>query len=265
MICHRAPAGVPLEIQSKNKSRSAKALQFAPSYGLPRLLPKKILTGPSELNAAENLGAQHMKWKVLLSKVKAPRAILWEPQATGLLLGNSLGYWFKQLSLLGTYITYLVAPKGLVYNMHFKYTFISFFESFTATNEPNKLTFSSQLSWYWALTVLAEAMGSNPVRVTKLVSRVCLVTGYKRRGGEWYLEKCGSRKILAGSQNLESVFDKSQSLVFSWFVFTLLESRNFLSRSLGLGFLTRILASRRVSDFTICHPEERPWQRGCPN
>ena len=55
-----------------------------------RLLPKKILKGPSELNA-ENLGDQHMKWKVLLWKIKAPRAILWEPQATGLLLGNSLG------------------------------------------------------------------------------------------------------------------------------------------------------------------------------
>ena len=54
-----------------------------------RLLPKKILKGPSELNA-ESLGAQHMKWKVLLWKIKAPRAILWEPQATGLLLGNRL-------------------------------------------------------------------------------------------------------------------------------------------------------------------------------
>ena len=29
------------------------------------------------------------------------------------------------------------------------------------------------------------------------------------RGGEWYLEKRGSRKILAGSQNLGNVFDKS--------------------------------------------------------
>ena len=27
------------------------------------------------------------------------------------------------------------------------------------------------------------------------------------RGGEWYLEKRGSRKILAGSRNLGSVFD----------------------------------------------------------
>ena len=50
---------------------------------------KKILKGPSELKA-ENLGAQHMKWKVLAWKIQAPRAILWVPQATGLLLGNSL-------------------------------------------------------------------------------------------------------------------------------------------------------------------------------
>ena len=74
------------------------------------------------------------------------------------------------------------------------------------------------------------------------------------RGGEWYLEKRGSRKILAGSRNLGSVFDKSRSLVFAWFVFTFFESRNFLPKSLGFGFLTRILASRRVSDFTIRHP-----------
>ena len=74
------------------------------------------------------------------------------------------------------------------------------------------------------------------------------------RGGEWYLEKRGSRKILVGSRNLGSVFDKSRSLVFAWFVFTFFESRNFLPKSLGLGFLTRISASRQVSDFTIRHP-----------
>ena len=74
------------------------------------------------------------------------------------------------------------------------------------------------------------------------------------RGGEWYLEKRGSQKILAGSRSLGSVFDKSQSLVFAWFVFTFFESRNFLPKSLGLGFLTRISASWRVSDFTIRHP-----------
>ena len=50
------------------------------------------------------------------------------------------------------------------------------------------------------------------------------------RGGEWYLEKCGSRKILAGSRNLGNVFDKSRSLVFSWFVFTFFESRNFFTK-----------------------------------
>ena len=67
-------------------------------------------------------------------------------------------------------------------------------------------------------------------------------------------KKRGSRKILTGSRNLGSVFDKSRSLVFAWFVFTFFESRNFLPKSLGLGFLTRVLASQRVSDFTICHP-----------
>ena len=74
------------------------------------------------------------------------------------------------------------------------------------------------------------------------------------RGGEWYLERRRSRKILTGSRNLGSVFDKSRSLVFAWFVFTFFESRNFLPKSLGLGFLTRVSASRRVSDFTIRHP-----------
>ena len=81
-----------------------------------------------------------------------------------------------------------------------------------------------------------------------------LVTQTNPRGGEWYLEKRGSRKILAGSRNLGSVSDKSRSLVFSWFVFTFCESRNVSPKSLGLGFLIRISASRRVSDFTICHP-----------
>ena len=38
----------------------------------------------------------------------------------------------------------------------------------------------------------------------------------------------GLGKILAGSLNLERVFDKFQSLVFAWFVFTLFESPNFL-------------------------------------
>ena len=79
---------------------------------------------------------------------------------------------------------------------------------------------------------------------------------HQSRGGEWYLEKRGSRKILVGSQNLGSVFDKSRSLVFAWFVFTFFESRNFLLESLGLGFLSRISASLRVLDFTISHPAE---------
>ena len=72
--------------------------------------------------------------------------------------------------------------------------------------------------------------------------------------GSYNLEKHGSQKILAGSRNLGSVFDESRSLVFAWFVYTFFESRNFLTKSLGLRFLTRISASQRVLDFTICHP-----------
>ena len=86
-----------------------------------------------------------------------------------------------------------------------------------------------------------------------------LASQYRPMGGEWYLEKRGSRKILAGSRNLGSVNDKSRSRVFAWFVFTFFESRNFLPKSLGLGFLTRISASRRVSDFTIRHPYYREY------
>ena len=42
----------------------------------------------------------------------------------------------------------------------------------------------------------------------------------------------------------EAFLIKSRSLVFAWFVLTFFESRNFLPKSLGLGFLTRISASR---------------------
>ena len=38
---------------------------------------------------------------------------------------------------------------------------------------------------------------------------VYIVVMYHKRGREWYLEKRGSRKILVGSQNLVSAFDKS--------------------------------------------------------
>ena len=55
-------------------------------------------------------------------------------------------------------------------------------------------------------------------------SKIKEILVHSIRGGEWYLEKRGSRKILAGSRNLGSVFDKSRSLVFAWFVFTFFES-----------------------------------------
>ena len=40
-------------------------------------------------------------------------------------------------------------------------------------------------------------------------------------------------------------------------LFLLFESRKFSPKGLRLGFLTRISASRRVSDFTIRHPKEK--------
>jgi len=58
--------------------------------------------------------------------------------------------------------------------------------------------------------------------------KVSLKFSATTRGGEWYLEKRGSWKILSGSQNLGSVYDKS---------------RDFLPKSLGLGFLTKISTS----------------------
>ena len=64
---------------------------FNHAYSTPRLLPKKILKGSSELKA-ENLGAQRMKWKVLPWKIQVSRAILWVAQATALPLGNSIAH-----------------------------------------------------------------------------------------------------------------------------------------------------------------------------
>lgn len=67
-------------------------------------------------------------------------------------------------------------------------------------------------------------------------------------------QKNRSWQILAASQNLESVFYKSQSLVFARFGFTFIECRNFLPRSLGFRFSTRISASQRVSVLPFATP-----------
>ena len=48
--------------------------------------------------------------------------------------------------------------------------------------------------------------------------------------------KRGSRKILAVSRNLGSIFDKSRSLVFAWFVFTFLSLETFYQRVSGSDF-----------------------------
>ena len=64
------------------------------------------------------------------------------------------------------------------------------------------------LSW-----IMSRSLTSQIITITTKSDNVI-------RGGAWYLEKRGSRKILVGSRNLGSVFDKSRNLVFAWFVFT---------------------------------------------
>ena len=76
------------------------------------------------------------------------------------------------------------------------------------------------------------------------------------RGGEWYLEKRGSRKILAGSRNLESVFDKSRNLVFAWFVlfvwdFCLTQGIDFISFCLKQGIFSWTINSLRVCSTNV--------------
>ena len=68
------------------------------------------------------------------------------------------------------------------------------------------------------------------------------------------LKNVGLRKFWQDLEMSEMFLISLGVSFFSWFVFTFFESGNFSPRSLGLGFLTRISASRRVSDFTIRHP-----------
>ena len=69
------------------------------------------------------------------------------------------------------------------------------------------------------------------------------------RGIGWFFEKCGSRKTLAWSQNLGSVCDSSQSLLFRWFCLS--ESQFFLS--FGLEFWNPGLAVSCSLEFTILY------------
>ena len=138
-------------------------------------------------------------------------------------------------------------------------TWMTDFPSCTSTSKIATLSYT----WSLKLVPLSGCIGyyreyPPPPPLVKCMTHWCdclaCSSTHSSRGGEWYLERRRSRKILTGSRNLGSVFDKSRSLVFAWFVFTFFESRNFLPKSLGLGFLTRVAASRRVSDFTIRHP-----------
>ena len=66
------------------------------------------------------------------------------------------------------------------------------------------------------------------------------------------------------SKSRKRFWEVSKSRFGMFFFFTFFESRNFLPKSLGLGFLIRISASRRVSDFTIRHPFDRNADRPEP-
>ena len=105
---------------------------------------------------------------------------------------------------------------------------------------------TDELLGYLVLQV-AHSSGNSP---SKTLHVAVVQTAFKTTliqpscGSLSYLEKRGSWKILAGSWNLGNVFDKSWSLVSAWFVFTFFESRNFLSKSLRVEFLTRISVSR---------------------
>ena len=80
-------------------------------------------------------------------------------------------------------------------------------------------------------------MQRNLFRITERTSACWLqITMNNSRGSEWYLQKRGSRKILSGSRNLGSVYDKSRSLVFWWFVFTFLSLETFYQRVSGSDF-----------------------------
>ena len=58
------------------------------------------------------------------------------------------------------------------------------------------------------------------------------------RGGEWYPENSGSRKILFQSRNLGGVFNESRNLVFlCFFASRILEFLAARSRSFGFCFL----------------------------
>ena len=63
-------------------------------------------------------------------------------------------------------------------------------------------------------------------------------TGFKCRGGEWYPENLGSRKILFQSRNLEGVLNESRNPVFlCFFASRSLEFYAARSQTLGFRFL----------------------------
>ena len=78
----------------------------------------------------------------------------------------------------------------------------------------------------------------------------------QNRVGECYLEKRGSRKNFGKISKSRKRFWLVSKSCFFMVCFYFLESRKFSTKGLGLGFRTRISATRRVPDFTIRHPSE---------
>ena len=68
--------------------------------------------------------------------------------------------------------------------------------------------------WWWEVLVRSQSM---PLLLRSYAGCWEAFPTHTVQGIEWYLEKRGSRKILARSWNLGSVFDGSRSLVFEWF------------------------------------------------
>ena len=73
------------------------------------------------------------------------------------------------------------------------------------------------------------------------------------RGGEWYPENRGSRKLLIGSRNLGSFCDESRNLVFHLFL-SVSESRIFFRKVsesriclVSRGSLAKVIALREQS------------------
>ena len=77
------------------------------------------------------------------------------------------------------------------------------------------------------------AYGGSTVFNIPFLSNIRQITS---RGGEWYLEKRGSRKILVGSRNLESVLISLEVSFLHGLFLLFLSLETFYQRVSGSGF-----------------------------